>query len=304
MNNYLSNKAIKSFFGNQEISYKYGFLPIQTLIIGGGGAGGDTASSGAGGGGAGGYLEANLILKQGLNNIVVGNGGLAQFPSARFPGGDNGENSTAFGLTAIGGGGGGAWYDNDFANGLTGGSGGGAGHAQQTTQSPVSTARGEGTSGQGFRGGLAAGTSVSKGGGGGGGASQEGTSIVLVGGNPVTPGNGGNGKTWFDGITRAGGGGGSGGSSTGATTGGTGGTGGGGSGANFSSGGNDGGVGTPNTGGGGGGNVDRSGVNGGAGGSGIVIVRYFGKPVATGGTIVELNGFTYHYFNSNGTFTF
>lgn len=52
-------------------------------------------------------------------------------------------------------------------------------------------------------------------------------------------------------------------------------------------------------GGGGGGSAG----NGAAGGSGRVIVRYPGPPRATGGTITQSGGYTYHTFNSSGTFT-
>jgi len=63
--------------------------------------------------------------------------------------------------------------------------------------------------------------------------------------------------------------------------------------------------GTPNTGGGGGGaNSDASSgttLTGGNGGSGIVIIRYAGSRIATGGTITEGGGYTYHTFTSSGT---
>jgi hypothetical protein len=123
-------------------------------------------------------------------------------------------------------------------------------------------------------------------------------------------GNGGNGRTWFDGITRGGGGGGSAGENSKGfpapftNSGGAGGSGGGGAGANrngtppnFALGT----AGTVNTGGGGGGGWNALGANG---GSGIVIVRYEGTPKATGGTITFENGYTYHKFTSTGSATF
>ena len=62
--------------------------------------------------------------------------------------------------------------------------------------------------------------------------------------------------------------------------------------------------GTANTGGGGGGggsiNFDQQAGNG---GSGIVILRYAGGQVATGGTVTSSGGFTFHTFTSSGTFT-
>jgi hypothetical protein len=54
-----------------------------------------------------------------------------------------------------------------------------------------------------------------------------------------------------------------------------------------------------NTGGGGGGD----GGQGTAGGSGIVIIRYSGGTVGSGGTITSAGGFTYHTFTASGTFT-
>jgi hypothetical protein len=41
-----------------------------------------------------------------------------------------------------------------------------------------------------------------------------------------------------------------------------------------------------------------------AGIGGAVVVRYAGGPVASGGTITESGGYTYHTFTSDGTFTY
>ena len=59
---------------------------------------------------------------------------------------------------------------------------------------------------------------------------------------------------------------------------------------------------TANTGGGGGGASTSSGGNssGGAGGSGIVILRYLGTPIASGGTITQNGGYTIHSFTQVG----
>jgi hypothetical protein len=46
------------------------------------------------------------------------------------------------------------------------------------------------------------------------------------------------------------------------------------------------------------------GGNSGAGNNGIVKIRYYGTPKATGGTITQSGGYTYHTFTSNGTFTY
>jgi len=42
---------------------------------------------------------------------------------------------------------------------------------------------------------------------------------------------------------------------------------------------------------------------GAAGGSGIVILRYLGGTLASGGSITSAGGYTYHTFTSSGTFT-
>ena len=130
-----------------------GAYAVSYLIIAGGGGGGVTIGAG---GGAGGLL-ANVSSVQPGNSytITVGSGGAV---------GTNGANSSALGLTAIGGGAG--------NTGNAGGSGGGAG----------SGSPGAGTSGQGFAGGNSAGSY----GGGGGGAGA-------VGGNAVAATRGGDG---------------------------------------------------------------------------------------------------------------
>jgi hypothetical protein len=57
-----------------------------------------------------------------------------------------------------------------------------------------------------------------------------------------------------------------------------------------------------NRGAGGGGNFAAAG-DGGTGGSGVVIIRYLGAQLGTGGTVTSAGGFTYHTFTSSGTFT-
>jgi hypothetical protein len=65
--------------------------------------------------------------------------------------------------------------------------------------------------------------------------------------------------------------------------------------------------GTANTGGGGGGGSIYIQSNaqyfGSSGGSGVVVIRYPGAARASGGTITDVSGFTYHTFTSSGTFT-
>ena len=62
------------------------------------------------------------------------------------------------------------------------------------------------------------------------------------------------------------------------------------------------GAGMTNTGGGGGGRA-HDGTNGSAGGSGIIIIRYAGDQVGSGGTVTSSGGYTYHKFTSSGTYT-
>jgi hypothetical protein len=246
---------------------------IEYLIVGGGGAGGGSFSNTTtgGGGGAGGFLTGTTTLSPGQYSIVVGAGGTGRYGSESFVLANNGENSSAFNLTAIGGGAGGSWEGSDSDNryARSGGSGGG----QSDTSNANRRNGGAGTPGQGFAGGsgpaYAGGTQMGAGGGGGAGG---------VGGNGTGNANGGNGGL---GLTS---------SITGASVtyaaGGGGGVGSGGSG----------GSGTTNVsgsgglygqngqsapanrggGGGGGGGTPTSGGNqtGGNGGSGIVIVKY------------------------------
>lgn len=242
-------------------------LSVDFLVVAGGGGGGGSTGASAGGGGAGGLLQNTVkVPKNSSFSVTVGGGGSAV--GGHGFGGD-GTNSVFSTFTAIGGGGGGAGGN----SGRAGGSGGGGG--------TNSGGGGAGTSGQGFAGGTAE-TGGNFRGGGGGGASQ-------VGGNGTSGGNGGNGVNWQSlGTSFAGGGGG--GAFSGSA--GSGGAGGGGAG-------NGGGASTNTGGGGGGSRLSGSGP----GGSGIVKIRYSGTPVATGGTITQAGGFTFHTFTSSGTFT-
>jgi hypothetical protein len=229
----------------------------QYLIVAGGGGGG---SRHAGGGGAGGYIDATASLSAQTYSVVVGaggNGGIADVQR-----GANGSNSSAFGNTAIGGGGGGQFTEGNtnqnFISGANGGSGGGASNGATVTANGVS---GAGTSGQGNSGGNITGGGAPWAAAGGGGANAAGSNNV----NNDVGGAGGAGRQWLNSSFYAGGGGGGGGTSG---TAGAGGSGGGGAGAiGIATATN----GVTNTGGGGGGS---RGGQGGAGGSGIVIIRY------------------------------
>ena len=252
----------------------YNTIACDILIVAGGGGGGGSGGSGASGagGGAGGLiLDLNRTVTADTYSIEVGGGGTAGDGDSDTPGG-NGGNSSAFSLTAIGGGGGGSRVGNSQNNALgrDGGSGGGEGSHGTTLDAD---AIGEGTAGQGNNGGLngysgtTANMNASGGGGGAGGVGGAGLDNNYSG-------NGGVGldmSSYFttafgdDGWFSGGGGGGKPGNQD--DTQGTGGQGGGGDGGNYA-----GVVGTANTGGGGGGAGSNS--TPGAGGSGIVLIRY------------------------------
>jgi hypothetical protein len=247
---------------------------VEYLVVAGGGAGGNYG----GGGGAGGYLSGSATLSVGTPYpITVGAGGAGATVVPLY--GGNGVNSSLSTIAVAIGGGGGGGNDPataDAQSGRSGGSGGGA-----STQNAVGTF-GAGTTGQGNRGGSSTGSGNTTRGGGGGGAGA-------VGVDGSSTGNGGAGTQWLNGTTYAGGGGGGG----SALTNSVGGTGGGGA---FNT------PGTANTGGGGGSNNSGSATNR-NGGSGIVIVRYSGVQRGSGGTVTSSGGYTYHTFNSSGTYT-
>lgn len=254
--------------------------PFEFLIVAGGGAGGNRHG---GGGGGGGVIQGAQVLSPGTYPITVGAGGPATFNQDIR--GNNGSNSSAFGRTAIGGGGGATWGN---GLGLNGGSGGGG--------SETANRGGLGTPGQGFTGASSQvnGLGNASGGGGAGDTGQQAVDHVAgaggsgrisnILGQPFYFGGGGGGGNWQSASSsrRAGNGGLGGGGGGGQTVSGTAGLGGGGGLNN----GQNGLVGNPSTGGsggqntggggGGGGSAGQSGLNGGggSGGSGCVIVRY------------------------------
>lgn len=238
-------------------------LTCDYLIVAGGGGGGYAFAGAGGGGGAGGYKNGSTSVTATNYTITVGAAG------SRAPNGSTkgitGGTSSAFSLTADGGGGGGSAPSTPA--GANGASGGGA-------SGDNAASGGTGISGQGFAGGSSNGVG---GGAGGGGMSAAGTA-----GSTVSGAAGGNGlSTWSAWLAAVGigqnssgtwyvGGGGGGGAYTGGA--GSGGLGGGGTGATD---GTTAGAGTANSGGGGGGqNRNFVGGGGGNGGSGVVIVRY------------------------------
>jgi hypothetical protein len=252
------------------------------LAVGGGGRGG---WSNGGGGGGGGIAYTTLNLTPGSVSIIVGGGGTANTDPA-----PSGSSSQIGSIVAYGGGGGGKY---DGITGSSGGSGGGGGMGSGGGGTGGTAPYGQGSAG---------GNSSNSTAGGGGGFFTPGSNAVLG-----VAGNGGTGfLTTITGTPSyfAGGGGGGGYPSFGATTAGTGGLGGGGNGAIGGGGPTSiGATGSANTGGGGGGGGD-GGFTGGNGGSGIVIIRYPGAQIATGGTVTTSQGDTIHTFTATGSSTF
>jgi hypothetical protein len=260
-----------------------GVTRVSTLLVAGGGGGGGGLNGG--GGGAGGFIETwTAVTPNTYYPINVGAGGVgAMTGSLAATAPSNGTNSTAFSLTAIGGGKGGAEYNSPYAHYAAGSGGSGGGGSWGDTGSKY--VGGNGTTGQGNKGGNNLTNCCF--GAGGGGAGAEGGNTTGSG-----AGAGGAGKaSVITGTTLAGGGGGSlrTGSNT-AGTGGLGGSGGGGAGASSGSakpnatGGPQ--SGTANTGGGGGAGVFQGASTdgkGAQGGTGIVVVRWItaSKPIFT-----------------------
>lgn len=240
-------------------------------IAGGGGGGGSNTNTnvGAGGGGGGGIVSGTWPSVVGNYPITIGAGGVngaeSTYPTA-------GNNTTFFGLTAIGGGYGGQGQNGTNIAASNGGSGGGSASFQ-------SIGIGLGTVGQGNNGGASYNAPTYSGGGGGGSASVGGNATLTTGGN------GGAGiSTFITNLLRYFGGGGGGGAYVTINTQPAGGIGGGGNGgysALF--------TGTNaviNTGGGGGG-ASAGNSTGGTGGSGYAAVKYF-KPAPTWPSSVPL----------------
>ena len=305
----------------------YGPAFVEALVIGGGGGGGSDMGGGGGGGGVV-YNTGVAVLAGTAYSVTVGAGG-AGAPAGTgghaTTKGTNGGNSTVsgsgyVGITAIGGGAAGTSYYT-FGNswGNSGGSGGGGSGYNNGVTPALATgtgygASGEGTAGQGNRGGWGQSSYYSGGGGGAGGAGTDansqpnggpGIANSILGVTYFWAGGGG-GAAYSLGTGGNGGIGGGGGGAVGVTTGGAGlnpGSPGGGGSPNSPTN-TPGGNGGTNTGGGGGGGSHYNFTNkGGDGGSGIVIIRYAGPQKASGGTITSVNGDTVHTFTTSGTFT-
>ena len=240
---------------------------IEYLIIGGGGAGAGNSTSanvgGAGGGGAGAYRPGSALLTAQTYAVVVGAGGTGATYAAN-PAGDQGDDSSAFGITAEGGGPGGTYGYPVTSYGDNGSGGGGQGKSDNSAHAGATGGLFGNDGGDGHAGGTAGDPNYGAGGGGG-------SSAVGADGSTTAGGAGGAGTASSitgSSVTRAGGGGGS--TKNNQGTQGAGGSGGGGAAAQTN-----GGDATANTGSGGGGaHNSGSAATGGDGGSGIVIIRY------------------------------
>jgi hypothetical protein len=259
------NQIISITSGTGSITFN-GISKIDILVVGGGGAGGKDTGGGGGGGGV--IALSNISVTSGTAyTITVGNGG-----TVRASYGNNGSNSVFGSYIAIGGGGGADANAANIATPTGGGSGGGGSLQPANLQGGTAT-QGTTNGNNGYNGGNGAynGGSIGAGGGGGG---AGGAGFPANTTNTPYGGNGGPG--YSSNITgtptryAAGGGGGTYVTGTGQrSTGGVGGGGGGGAGQSDAD------RGSTNTGsGGGGGGFNNQGLPG-AGGSGIIIIRYY-----------------------------
>ncbi|SVC81744.1 uncharacterized protein METZ01_LOCUS334598, partial [marine metagenome] len=217
--------------------------------------------------------------------------------------GANGNDSTAFGITAMGGGGGGF---NGGVNGKPGGNGGGGGAQSGSGGSYTQTNNGGGTApgNPGQSGGSAAsGGNYGSGGGGGNGGNGAGTGGQ--GGGVGGAGYGGTGTDYETGsnITYGGGGGGA---SYSGGNGGAGGSGGGGQGGTYNT--SNATDGTDGLGGGGGGAEGYAVAPGQSGGDGVVIIRFtagtLGTPASYNDMILESNTITAQAAPTKGDLVF
>jgi len=254
--------------GTTTLTIPIGVSSVQYLVVGGGGAGGGYRS--AAGGGAGGFLSGTMSVSSGSGyTVTVGVGGIGN--NNAYVRANSGANSVFNTVTAIGGGGGGAYKtpnDSNVTNGASGGSGGGGAFGPTLVG-----AGGAGTSGQGSSGGSGSCSAPYYGSGGGGGAGGIGSA-----GTGSVGGNGGAGlSSSITGTSLYYAAGGGGGIQEGGTVFGVGGSSIGGSGAHPGVVGSSGAANTGSGGGGGGYTTSDGPQSGGSGANGVTIIR-FTKP--------------------------
>ena len=268
----------KDVSGMMKLDDNFVYVPfpkpfeIELLVVGGGGGGGENYTAFepynvGGGGGAGGMITGSYEVKISDSfAVTIGNGGIA---GTVYVNSTNGGNSSIIGeglsVIAYGGGrGGNPRTASGDRNGGNGGSGGGAGGTTASAGSVGTATIGSFPSGFSGFGNI------------GGGIYNcgSGTSAGGGGGGAASRGNSqncnavaGSGLSWKDGLSYARGGG----SGTTAV-------------ANRGFGGAPGELGGQN------------------GSTGVVKLRYAGQPKATGGTITQSGGYTYHTFTSADTF--
>lgn len=256
---------------------------VQFVLVGAGGSGGTGSYSiganyNGGAGGGGGVIKGSIDLKSGAYPIVIGAGGAGVAPGNRA--GSNGQSSTAFGYTA------GYGLGN---SGLTGGTSGAPQSFPGGGGGSYSGGGGGGANGAGAGGGpnwrKAGGVGLYAPGFESYGAAAQSESLSNLSLTAITNGyfGGGGQGAGANGVGERSIGGG------GAMTGNS----------SSSSGTN---AGLPNTGGGGAGGYAESDYSG-NGGSGILVIRYPGAQKASGGTVVNSGGYTYHVFKSSGVLT-
>ena len=162
--------TVYKFTGTGSITLAQGGL-VDVLCVGPGGCAGSSSGGAAGAGGAGGYvIKENVYVPSGANTVYIGAGMGLDFGVVGNP-----QVSTFNGVTAIGGGNGGAYRDRMPSGGATGGG---------SSSFAVSTAQGsnyQGLIGAYLRGGNGANT------GGGGGGGVAGDASGGTGGAGTTP---------------------------------------------------------------------------------------------------------------------
>jgi hypothetical protein len=190
----VSGHKVHDFQSNGTFEITAGAGEVEVLIVGGGGSEGGAGSGchAGGGGGGGGVVNRFLTLGVGKYAVVIGAGGLWR---------NNGGNSSAFGLVALGGGAGGPTLT---GNGNNGGSGGGSSRHTNSNQGGNATQPSSDAGGLGNNGGGTGPTNTNPGGGGGaGGAGTNGNGGGIGGagkqftqfGVNIYFGAGGNGNT-------------------------------------------------------------------------------------------------------------
>ena len=179
---FTNTAAAKQFTANSELKN------VDILVVGGGGQGGAQHKGCSGGGGAGGVVYSQgLDLATGAYQVSVGHGGANGDSVGSNNGTDSSLSGSGLSLTAKGGGHGGG-NEHTPVQGSSGGCGGGSQYKQN--QSSIRQSGGEGSDGQGFRGGSVLASLDYNFATGGGGAGEPGADVASASDLPM----GGNGR--------------------------------------------------------------------------------------------------------------